>query len=137
MVRPAEGLDSSLFWNYLQKLVQHSTVLSKLYWLLKYCRSDPYAVGISAQGRYLDVLRVIPSHSGLEVLEFGCGEGQFTTLLSTKVSHIRAFDISYTAIRRARRRLRGMKNVEFATLDLARDALEENAYSLVVCMELL
>ena len=124
-------------WARLESLVQYSSAFSKLYWLLKYIRRDPYRVGIDSQVRYLDVIKLIPSHTDLEILELGCGEGQFTEMLARKASYIRATDISWSTIRRAGRRLACVSNVEFVVHDLIHEALEENAYSLVVCMETL
>jgi len=122
---------------YLQRLVQHSTFMSKAYWFAKYLERDPYAVGMDADGRYLDALSLIPPDPGLVALELGCGEGQFTDLLAERVSHVFATDISHSAIRRARQRLQHRRNVQFTTSDLSHDALEQDAYSLVVCMEVL
>src|ERR1039458_10070377 len=95
----------------LSVVVQESEFLSKLYWLVKYLKRDPYRVGETANGRYLDVLSLIPAEALESVLELGCGEGAFTALLADRATCITATDISYTAIRRARRRLEGREHV--------------------------
>jgi SAM-dependent methyltransferase len=122
---------------HCQSLVQHSAFVSKAYWFAKYLKRDPYAVGMDADDRYLDTLSLIPPDPRLVALEMGCGEGQFTDLLAERVSHVCATDISYSAIRRARQRLQHRRNVQFTTFDLTHDPLEQDTYSLAVCMEVL
>jgi 2-polyprenyl-3-methyl-5-hydroxy-6-metoxy-1,4-benzoquinol methylase len=121
----------------LSLIVQKSRWLSRVYWLAKYIWKDPYEVGETAHGRYLDVLSMIPAEAQTNVLELGCGEGIFTALLADRAVRITASDISMTAIHRAKKRLRGRSNVQCCVQNLCNDPLCEDEYSIVICMELL
>lgn len=121
----------------LSVVVQRSGRLSRIYWLAKYLWKDPYNVGETARGRYLDVLSVIPAEALANVLELGCGEGVFTALLADRAGCVTATDISLTAIRRARRRLQGRDHVLCCVEDVSNGILRQDAYSLVICLELL
>jgi len=121
----------------LSVVFQKNRLLSQIYWFAKYLKKDPYGVGETARGRYLDVLSLIPADAFANVLELGCGEGAFTALLADRAACVMATDISITAIQRARRRLRGLDHVFFRVENICDRILGKSDYSLVICLELL
>lgn len=75
-----------------------------------------------------------------EVLELGCGRGEFAVWLASAIPNIRVtgVDFSTSAIAMAQRRIRSRENrVRFITSDVQQLALADNAFDWVVSCECL
>lgn len=68
-------------------------------------------------------------------LDIGCAEGVLTERYAPSVGHVDAFDLSETAIERARKR--GLPNVDFFPLDMRETGTLAGPYDLVLCSECL
>ena len=88
------------------------------------------------QRKYEQTLALIPEGKIGRALELACAEGHFTSRLANRVDRLLATDISEIALERASQRCRDFDNIEFRTLDLARDPLD-GPYDLIVCSEVL
>lgn len=71
-----------------------------------------------------------------KALEVGCAEGIFTAKLAPLCNSLLAVDISPLALARARRRLEGYDQVQFAQWDIRTDLVREN-YDLIVTVHAL
>jgi SAM-dependent methyltransferase len=99
---------------------------------------DPWGYRTSDYERekYAATLAAVPKRSPGLCLEVGCSIGVFTSLLASRCEHVVAIDFSLGALRLARRRLRGVGNV-----DLLRASFPEEtppgSWDLIVCSEIL
>ncbi|HLF15545.1 MAG TPA: SAM-dependent methyltransferase [Bacteroidota bacterium] len=85
------------------------------------------------QERLKLLLGEVERHSNGSILEVGCAEGVFSSMLSTVTRRVVGIDVSPTAVARARERCPGMT---FMTTSL--EAFEPEAkFDLVVCAETL
>jgi 2-polyprenyl-3-methyl-5-hydroxy-6-metoxy-1,4-benzoquinol methylase len=69
-------------------------------------------------------------------LEVGCAEGIFTGLLAGRAKEVVAFDISPTALQRARARCRDQANISFMVADLVTVEFERR-FDVIVVTEVL
>jgi len=91
-------------------------------------RVDPWDYGSDGQQvRYRRALAMVRDNlrgrPSPKVLEIGCGEGAFTTLLAPLCADLTAADASSTALERARSRLSGVPQVTLRRLDVLADPL--------------
>jgi SAM-dependent methyltransferase len=99
---------------------------------------DPWEYLTSGYERekYAATLAALPKPSHGLCLEVGCSIGVFTSLLAARCEHVVAIDFSLSALRLARQRLRGARNV-----DLLRASFPEEtppgSWDLIVCSEIL
>lgn len=109
----------------------------KIFWDEYFAREDPWNYGSPyEQEKYELQLSLLPDRPIGRALELACAEGLFTARLAERVDHLLATDIAAPAVMRARQRLAGQGNVDFAVLDLSRDALPDDL-DLIVCSEVL
>lgn len=87
--------------------------------------------------KYEQTLELLPQPRFRRGLELACAEGHFTRLLAPRVDRLLATDFSPTALRRAATRCHEHGNIEFAPLDLVRDAFPSGRFDLIVCSEVL
>ncbi|WP_170271955.1 glycosyltransferase [Sphingobium limneticum] len=107
------------------------------FWDSYFSNTDPWNYGSSyEQEKYRLQLDCVPSGPIGNALELACAEGMFTVQLAERVDHLLATDIAKPAIDRARQRLSGRENVEFALLDLSKESLPCNL-DLIICSEVL
>ena len=86
--------------------------------------------------RYEQMLSLLPPANRANVLEIGCGQGQFTVELAPLVEQLRATDVSDFALARTAQRCAAFANVSCARLDIV-DGPLEGAYDAVFCSGLL
>jgi peptidoglycan/xylan/chitin deacetylase (PgdA/CDA1 family)/predicted TPR repeat methyltransferase len=86
--------------------------------------------------KYQRQLDLLPVGAIENALELACAEGHFTAMLAGRVGHLIAADISAKALARARARCAAWTNIEYHTVDLAKDALPREL-DLIVCSEVL
>ena len=119
--------------------------LGRRFWALRYRNEDPWNYTSSPYelGKYERTLRLLPTApnaSGVHeyVLEVGCSEGVFTSMLarSGKVRSILGVDVATKAIERARLRCQPLSNVELRLGDV-RELTLEHPVSAVFCAEVL
>src|ERR1700704_2247294 len=88
------------------------------------------------QEKYAATLAALPQRTHGLCLEVGCSIGVFTGLLAARCEHVVAIDFSLSALRLARRHLKGVRNV-----DLLRAGFPEEtpagSWDLIVCSEIL
>jgi len=85
----------------------------------------------------LKVLEYLNYHYYKRVLDLGCGEGDFTELIASKVESVKAVDISATAIERAKRRF-SQDNIEYICSGALKFVQQDkNRYDLIFCLEML
>lgn len=87
--------------------------------------------------KYEQTLELLPQPRFRRALELACAEGHFTRLLAPRADRLLATDFSPTALRRAAARCQEHRNIEFAPLDLVRDAFPSGRFDLIVCSEVL
>lgn len=106
----------------------------------KYRRPDPWQLMVSSheQGRYRDMLELLPSVRYQRVLEIGCSEGAFTALLGDQHigGEVVGIDISGAAIERAAARCRDHDQVRFIKMNAVLD-LPAGPFNLIFCTEVL
>lgn len=85
--------------------------------------------------RYRAVLRHVPAGRFADALEPGCSIGELTHQLARRCGHVTAFDISETAVMRARRRCHDLANVD---IDQGRfpDDVPDRVFDLIVLSEI-
>jgi len=102
-----------------------------------FAQPDPWGYGSPYERekyqRQLDLLAPGPIPRALEL---ACAEGHFTVMLAGRVAHLKAADISPTALARAETRCAAWQNIEYLQLDLANDRLPQD-FDLIVCSEML
>jgi SAM-dependent methyltransferase len=95
-----------------------------------YCTSD------YERQKYAATLSALPRRSHGLTLEVGCSIGVFTARLAARCRHVVGIDFSLSALRLARRNLRGVSNV-----DLLRASFPEEtppgSWDLILCSEVL
>lgn len=106
------------------------------YWEAIFAAEDPWDYENPYEAlKYEQTLAAMPCRVG-RALELACAEGFFTRRLVTKADHVLATDISAIAVARARQRLAGAGNADFAVLDFLRDPLPTDL-DLIICSEVL
>jgi len=109
----------------------------EVFWERFFQREDPWNYGSPyEQEKYRRQLELLPAEPPQRAFELACAEGHFSRQLAPKVGHLLASDISSTALARARLRCNGLRNVEFARLDLSADCLPDEM-DLICCSEVL
>jgi ubiquinone/menaquinone biosynthesis C-methylase UbiE len=81
--------------------------------------------------RYL--MNHIPKHC-LQILEIGCGTGQFSRLLAARAERVLALDLSPQMIRLARERSRLYPNIDFVTADVLTSQLPDNQFDCIATL---
>lgn len=87
--------------------------------------------------RIENTIKHIPKSSYINILDLGCGNGYSTNLLSNLGEKIIGVDISLTAIKKARFRLKDKTNCEFIVADIRKLPFKPSAFDLIVCIEVL
>jgi peptidoglycan/xylan/chitin deacetylase (PgdA/CDA1 family)/SAM-dependent methyltransferase len=109
----------------------------ELFWERFFEREDPWNYSSPyEQEKYRRQLELLPPERPERAIELACAEGHFSRQLASRVGHLTASDISSTALERARLRCHGIRNLDFAKLDLSADRLPE-AMDLICCSEAL
>ena len=88
------------------------------------------------QLKYDRTFAMIPPGPVGRALELACAEGRFTARLAGRAGHVRALDISRTALDRAAERCRDFTNVEYVASDFFASPIEGN-WDLITCAEVL
>jgi len=75
----------------------------------------------------------LPNVSGLEILEVGCGTGEYTHTIGSRLpkSQIVALDISGNVIKLAKRKCRKLKNVRFTVQSIYKTDFRKNQFDIV------
>ena len=125
------------FWAVFQ-LFSGKGITPDLFDLNYFLRKDPWNYRRSdlEQGKYQDILSLLPPRPIAEALEVGCAEGVFTKMLSSRVETLTGVDSSPTALSRARQALTGIPRVELQQMDIGRQN-PEGRFDLVVASEIL
>jgi SAM-dependent methyltransferase len=103
-------------------------------------RGDPWEFETSEfeQRRCARLLEILSVRRYAKVLEIGCGAGAFTRLLAPIADHVVAFDISSTAIERAKATQAGQGSVEFRVANMMEyDARTEGPWDLIVMSDMI
>jgi peptidoglycan/xylan/chitin deacetylase (PgdA/CDA1 family)/SAM-dependent methyltransferase len=108
------------------------------HWESVFAEEDPwrYADSEYEAWKFNQTLSILRRARPKRALEIGCAEGHLTSLMAQRVGALTAIDISPTAISRARKRCKGLKNVSFKTLDFLTEPLP-GRWDLIVCSEVL
>lgn len=98
---------------------------------------DPWEYETSPyeQAKYRRTLAALPARTS-RTLELGCSVGVFTAMLAPRCDSLLAVDFSPTALDRARRRLKGVENVELAQR-LLPEQTPTGPFETIVCAEVL
>ena len=86
------------------------------------------------------IFSAIPNKKYNSILDVGCGVGQWTTLLATKLgAEVTGFDLSPKMIELARKRSTMLKvqNVKFQVMNVADMSFENGSFDLVNCVTVL
>ncbi|MCH6257484.1 class I SAM-dependent methyltransferase [Puniceicoccaceae bacterium K14] len=75
--------------------------------------------------------------SSARVADLGCGVGRFTPLLANSFGEVDACDFSIVGLGKAKRRCRGLGNVNFHQVDLSRDVLPFEPVDFAFCANVL
>lgn len=100
--------------------------------------SDPwgYASSPYEQRKYAATLAALPPARAGHCLEVGCSIGVLTESLATRYRHVVAIDFSLGALRLARRRLGGVRNVELLRAEFP-EQTPPGSWELILCSEVL
>ena len=111
---------------------------SRHYFERRFAARDPWSYETSEYERtkYERTLEAIGAIGRAHVLEIGCAEGLFTSLLAERGANVLAVDICGRALERAQHRCAAWPGVRFACLDIS-SAPVEGAFDMVVCAEVL
>lgn len=102
-----------------------------------FAQEDPWNYGSPYEReKYQRQIDLLPRGPIGRALELACAEGHFSAQLAGHVEHLIAADISAKALARAKERCAAHTNIEYRTVDLAKDALPQNL-DLIVCSEVL
>ena len=115
------------------------------YFELKYrSEADPWSgAGVARQGIYQQMTDLLRRHRERyrNVLDVGCGEGHYTSVLAEIADQVTGADISSTAIQRAGDIWREVGNASFRTFDIVSDDFAAIAppggFDLIVCSQVL
>ena len=88
------------------------------------------------QLKYDRTFAMIPPGRIGRALELACAEGRFTARLAARAEHVRALDISRTALDRAAERCREFGHVEYVASDFFASPIE-GKWDLITCAEVL
>jgi SAM-dependent methyltransferase len=103
-------------------------------------RGDPWEFETSEfeHRRCARLLEILSGRRYTKVLEIGCGAGAFTRLLAPIADHVVAFDISPTAIERAKATQTGPGSIEFRVANMMEyDARAEGPWDLIVMSDMI
>ncbi len=100
--------------------------------------SDPWNCSTSVyhQKKFSDTLALLPRPTYNEVLDAGCGNGIFTSLISERAHQVLGIDFSKKAAQLARERCESLANVSIQNCDLLKMPPKQQC-DLIVCSELL
>jgi 2-polyprenyl-3-methyl-5-hydroxy-6-metoxy-1,4-benzoquinol methylase len=79
------------------------------------------------------LLRQLPRHSE-NVLEIGCGTGEFTRLVASRAQNVVAIDLSSEMIRLANSQSANYQNIEYVLGDVMSDSLPAERYDCIVSL---
>jgi SAM-dependent methyltransferase len=116
----------------------NSETTSEAFFDAKYkSEADPWNFATDAyeQSRYCETLGVLAGRVFLRALEPGCSIGVLTEQLARFCGHVDAFDISATAVSKARNRCHHLDNVEIRHASLG-DGIPGRSYDLIVLSEI-
>ncbi len=104
---------------------------------LLYLAGDPWQYETSGYERtkYLQILAGLGGERPRRVLDAGCSIGIFTELLAERVESLEAFDFSWVAIGRAKKRCRCHQNITFHQTDFFRFDPKQ-PFDVIVCSEI-
>lgn len=109
----------------------------KQYWESVFAQPDPWSYETEYERlKYDRTLEVLGDRRQKRALELACAEGHFTRRLADVVGHLKAVDISQTALERAAKRCADKTNIEFGRLDFFHDSIA-GSWDLIVCSEVL
>lgn len=125
------------FWAVFH-LFRGRGITPDLFDLNYFLRKDPWNYRRSdlEQGKYQDILSLLPPRPIAEALEVGCAEGVFTKMLSASVETLTGIDSSPTALGRARRALTGIPRVDLQQMDIGQQN-PNGRFDLIVASEVL
>ena len=79
------------------------------------------------------LLRHLPRHSE-NVLEIGCGTGEFTRLVASRAQNVVAIDLSSEMIRLAKSQSANYQNIQYLLGDVMSDSLPAERYDCIVSL---
>jgi hypothetical protein len=86
------------------------------HWERVFARRDPWNYASAYEERKYDhTLELLPDGPIGKAAEFGCAEGRFTERLARRVGTLDAFDLSSTALERARQNVKGWATSAFSS----------------------
>lgn len=91
----------NLLYSYRNNGTPHGNLISQIYYWLRKYQETPENI----------IMRSI--NSGEKVLDMGCGEGSFVYRLSKKCKFVYGMDIADTRIKKAKKKYRKLRNIEF------------------------
>lgn len=94
-------------------------------------------VAWSHRRRFAMARELASAGAGGALLDYGCGDGTFIALAHDLFRESVGADIDAEQVRDCRRRLDGVPNAQFASIDDLRAPAHRNHYDAVVCMEVL
>ena len=102
-----------------------------------YEKEDPWNIKDNhyTNDKHKKVINLVKKNKPSRVLELGCGEGILAKELAPHIHYLEAIDISATAVKRARKYCRDVKNVKFYCTDVADFTYQPNQYSMIIAMD--
>jgi len=89
------------------------------------------------KNKYIDYIHkqavksILPTIHNLDVLDFGCGSGRFSVILSLKARKVIGLDITPEMIQLAKKE-NGAKNIHYGTIDGINLPLQDNSIDLIL-----
>ena len=102
--------------------------------------SDPWSYEkhyLFGLNRIENTIKHIPKSNYINILDLGCGNGYSTNLIMNLGEKIIGVDISPTAVKKARLRLKDKTNCDFIIADIQKLPFKPSAFDLIVCIEVL
>ncbi len=98
------------------------------------------AVAWTHRGRFTHGLKLVARHGGTTLLDYGCGDATFLTMLHGQPRHppvMVGCEAHGDLVEDCRSRLRSLQGVSFAHVSALRGAEHDGRYDTIVCMEVL
>ncbi len=122
----------------LKKLLTSNRFFVRAYFNFLYQWNDPYHVLLEEEIRkYQKAFRLVEGFKAEKALEIGCGEGRWSHYIADFSEKVVAFDISDTAIKRAKKNNRDNSKIVYRRADLVTEKFFKEVYDFIFCAETL
>jgi 2-polyprenyl-3-methyl-5-hydroxy-6-metoxy-1,4-benzoquinol methylase len=122
----------------IKKLLAENRFLVRVFFNYQYRRGDPYNLILEEQtNKIKKAFCLVDGFKAKKALEIGCGEGKWSHYIAALSEKVIAFDISDTAIKKAKEIHQGNTQIEYRRADLVTENFSGETYDFIFCSEVL